>query len=171
MIWFSYDDWIGLFGFFQVELVHWPQYLILFITGSIAYRKNWLFGLKTKTGYVLLAAALFLAAATYTGVFFSSIYLWGIVSSFFAVFIIFGLITLFREKFNKTTPLMNVFSRSSYAAYLVHFPIVLVIQCALDTVSIGGAWGKFIIVSILSIVITYCISYLIIKIKYLNKVL
>ena len=171
-IWYSYDEWIGLFGFFQVEVAHWPQYLILFLAGGIAYRKNWIFTLKPKTGYVFLSIASFMVLLVYSGIFNSVLWeIWEIYSSILSVFIIFGLLTLFREKFNKTTPYLNIMSRMSYAAYIVHYPIVIMIQYMLDKVIIGGAWGKFIIVSILSIIITYGISYLLTRIKHINKIM
>ena len=171
MNWYLYDESIGLFGFFQVEVAHWPQYLVMLFTGCIAYRKNWLFNLNSRTGYSLLAIAVLIVVVVYAGVPFPSVIVWGIVSSFLAVCLVFGMITLFRDKLNKTTPFISVISRSSYTAYLIHFPIVLSIQYSLDKVSFGGAWGKFIIVSILSVAITYCASCFFLKVKYLNKVL
>lgn len=172
MIWYPFDHWIGFLGFFQVEVAHWPQYLILFIVGCVAYRKNWMFTLKTKTGYVLFSIALLMALLHYSKIIAPLIWsIWNIFSSVFAVFIIFGMLTLFREKFNGTSKYLNILSRISYAAYIIHYPIVLAVQHSFDKISIGGAWGKFIVVSILSICITYIVSYLLIKIKYINKVL
>ena len=172
MVWYPFDKWIGLFGFFQVEVAHWPQYLILFFTGCVSYRKNWIFSLKTKTGYIFFFIALIMALLHYSQIITPILWnIWNVYSSVFAVFIIFGMITLFREKFNQTSNFLSIISRVSYAAYIIHYPIVLTIQHSLDKVTIGGAWGKFITVSILSILITYCISYLLIKIKYINKVL
>jgi len=62
-------------------------------------------------------------------------------------------------------------SRSSFAAYIIHMPIVIAVQYALDTVVIGGAVGKFVTVSVISLVLTYTISALLIKVKPLGKVL
>lgn len=171
MIWYDIDYWTGLLGFFQVELAHWPQYLILFVTGIIAYRKNWIFTLKARTGYILLGISIVFAAVS----FIPAVRMPGMVRhvcyAIFCVCIIFGIITLFREKFNKTNPFLSALSKSSYAAYLIHFPIAIALQYALDKVSIGGVWGKFITVSILSIVVSYGISYLLTKVKFIKKVL
>jgi peptidoglycan/LPS O-acetylase OafA/YrhL len=172
MHWYPYDKWIGFLGFFQVEVAHWPQYLVLFIAGCIAYRKNWIFTLKTKTGYILFLVSLFMIIIVCIGLFRPLLLnIWGIYSSFLAAFIIFGMITFYRERYKIASPFMSVIARVSYAAYLIHFPIVLIIQYALDKVSIGGSWGKFIFVSFLSVVVTYSISYLLIRIKYLNTIL
>ena len=167
-IWYPIDDWRGVLGFFQVEVAHWPQYLTLFIVGIIAYRKNWLTALKTRTGYIALAIGIVMAAAVYIGAPVWDI--WPFYESFFAIALICGLITLFREKYNLTTPLLKTLSRSSYAAYIFHFPIVLSVQYLLDRVVIGGAVGKFITVSIISVVVTYLVSILIIRVKPLRKI-
>ena len=168
-IWYPIDVWEGIFGFFQVEVAHWPQYLILFVTGIIAYRKNWLSTLKTRTGYASLLIGILMAIAIYI---FDGVWeIWAIYESFFAVFLIFGLVTLFREKGNRTTPFLKILSRCSYGAYIFHFPIVLTVQFVLDTVVIGGAVGKFITASLISVALTYAFSFLFVKLKVLSKIL
>ena len=173
-IWYPIDYWTGLFGFFQVEIAHWPQYLVMFGLGIIAYRKNWLNTLKATTGYVSLAIGILMVAIVYVGTlnnFLARWNVWAIYESLLAVVLIFGLLTLFRKKANRATPFLRTLSRSSYAAYIIHMPIVLAIQYALDTVVIGGAIGKFITVSILSVVLTYVFSALLLRIKPLGKIL
>jgi len=175
-IWYPIDYWRGLFGFFQVEIARWSQYLVMFIVGIIAYRKNWLVTLKARTGYIALFIAILNVVARYIG--FNPWFLgweweliWAIWESFIAVFIIFGLLTLFREKGNRTTPFLKTLSRSSYAAYIFHMPIVLVVQYAFDRVVIGGAVGKFITVSFISVVASYALSVLLVRVKALGKIL
>lgn len=172
-IWFPIDYWTGIFGFFQVEIAHWPQYLVMFIVGIIAYRKNWLNTLSAKTGYI----ALFIAVLNIV-IFYSNFRpwmseynywaVWAVWESLIAVSLIFGLLTLFRGIGNRTTPFLQTLSRSSFTAYIIHMPIVLTIQYALDTVVIGGAIGKFLTVSIISIVLTYVLSILLVKVKPLG---
>ena len=176
-IWYPIDYWVGLFGFFQVEIAHWPQYLVMFIVGVIAYRKNWLHTLTVKTGYASLIIGLLLVLGVYSGAinllagFMESWKIWSIYESLLAVTVIVGLITLVREIGNQATPFLQTLSRSSFAAYIIHMPIVLLIQYALDTVVIGGAVGKFVTVSIFSVVLTYVLSALLIRIKPLSKIL
>jgi len=176
-IWYPIDYWRGVLGFFQVEIAHWPQYLVMFVAGIIAYRKNWLATLKAKTGYVALCIAILNVIAIHAGVLrlLVSLYngwmVWAIWESAIAVCMIFGLLTLFREKCDWTTPFLKTMSRSSYAAYIIHMPIVLAVQYAFDAVVIGGAAGKFITVSIISIVLTYALSALLVRVKPLGKIL
>ena len=66
-IWYPIDYWAGVLGFFQVEVAHWPQYIVMFVVGIIAYRKNWLNNLQAKTGYACLGIALLLIAGVYSG--------------------------------------------------------------------------------------------------------
>jgi len=169
--WFPIDYWKGVLGFFQAEIAHWPQYFIMFILGIIAYRKNWLNTLETKTGYVLLMIGIILAIIVYVGVPVRNIRIWDVYEPFLAVSLIFGLLTLFREKGNGINPFLKLLSRSSYAVYIIHVSIVLTIQYLLDKAVIGGAVGKFIIVSIISIIISYIIGILLLKIKLLRNIL
>jgi len=167
--WYPIDYWVGLFGFFQVEIAHWPQYIVMFIVGVIAYRKNWLNTLNAKTGYVCLVLAGLLVVGVYSGFAgilvrrFEHFNLWAVYGSILAVTMVFGLLTLFREKCNSTAPFLKILSESSFTAYIIHFPIVLTVQYLLDTVVIGGAVGKFITVSVISVVVTYVFSALIVK--------
>jgi peptidoglycan/LPS O-acetylase OafA/YrhL len=177
-IWYPIDYWVGLLGFFQVEIAHWPQYLVMFVVGIIAYRKNWLNTLSIKTGYTSLLIAILLALGVYIGT-LNALYgqfeswwkVWAIYESLLAVTMVFGLLTLFREIGNRTTPFLQTLSRSSFAAYIFHMPIVLTVQYALDTVVIGGAIGKFIIVSVISVAITYALCAFLVRVKPLGKIL
>ena len=174
-IWYPIDYWVGLFGFFQVEIAHWPQYLVMFVIGITAYRKNWLNTLKPSIGYTALAIGVIMVVYIYMGALGVTPEIWdtfwAIYESLLAVALIFGLLTLFRERGNKTSPFTKTLARSSYAAYIIHLPIVLAVQWSLDTVVIGGAWGKFIAVGIISIVLSYVASALIIKIKLIGRII
>ena len=176
-IWYPIDYWVGVLGFFQVEVAHWPQYIVMFVVGITAYRKNWLNNLNAKTGYACLGIALLLIVGVYSGVasrlinHFESWNIWAVYGSLLAAAMTFGLIALLREFGNHTTPFLQTLSRSSFAAYIIHMPIVLAVQYALDTVVIGGAVGKFITVSVISIMLTYVLSALLIKIRPLSKIL
>ena len=174
-IWYPIDYWVGLLGFFQVELAHWPQYFVMFAVGITAYRKNWLSALDAKTGYAFLAFGILMVAYIYVGTpgitHESWDVFWAIYESLLAVVLIFGLLTLFREKGNRTTPFLKTLSCSSYAAYIIHMPIVLAIQFAFDTVVIGGAVGKFVTVSIISVLLTFALCALLVRGNLLGKIL
>lgn len=166
-IWYPIDKWIALFGFMQSEIAHLPQYIILFIVGAAAYRKSWFITISQNTGKLSLSLGCVMAFIIYLCHFIYEPILdiiysnWTFYESFMCIFLCFGLITLFREKLNFTTPISKFLSDNSYAAYIFHFPIVLTIQYILDKVNIFGAAGKFLSVTFLSIVSTYLIASLI----------
>lgn len=176
-IWYPQDRWVGLLGFIQTEPAHLPQYLMLFTVGIIAYRKNWFSGIRKITGYSSLILGITMALIVYFIKFFpheveKTLWSnWAIYESFLAVFLCFGLIVLFREKMNYTSKLLNYLSENSYASYIFHYPIVLTVQYSLDKINICGAWGKFLTVSVLSIVITYLVSSFIRKLPYMKRVI
>lgn len=175
--WYPIDRWIGILGFIQAEIAHLPQYLILFITGVLASRKGWFDGIKKQTGHHLFAIGLLMAAIIYLQPLFpnsvgTAVYEnWAYYESFMAVCLCWGLIVLFRERLNFTSPRLKFFAENSYAAYIFHFPVVLAVQYSLDTVHIFGATGKFLTVGVLSITITYGVSYLVRKLPYVRRVI
>jgi len=175
-IWFPIDYWFGLLGFIQVEPAHFPQYSTMFIVGIIAYKNNWFSRINNRQGYASLSLGLAMALLIYLRpvlpeTFINAVYsTWVVFESFMAVFLCFGLIVLFREKFSSTNSLLKSLSSTAYLAYILHYPIVILVQYLLDKVVIINPTGKFITVSILSVVFTFTISYLIRKIKFLQKI-
>jgi peptidoglycan/LPS O-acetylase OafA/YrhL len=175
-IWYPIDKWVKILGFIQSEPAHLPQYAMMFVTGIVASRKLWFQKMDKKKGFIMLGLGLVMAGMiflphlppAFVKLFFHNT---AIYESFMAVFISWGLIVLFREFFNNTGAKMKRLAGDSYAAYIFHFPIVIAIQYAFDKVVIGGALGKFITVSILSIVLTYVFSDIIRKIPGVKKIL
>jgi peptidoglycan/LPS O-acetylase OafA/YrhL len=177
-IWYPQDRWVALLGFIQAEPAHLFQYLVLFTVGIIAYRKNWFSNIRKITGYSSLILGITMALIVYFIKFFPHEVVgkaiwsnWGAYESFLAVFLCFGLVVFFREKMSYTSKLLNYLSENSYAAYIFHFPIVLAIQYSLNKINIFGVWGKFLTVSVLSIVITYFVSSIIRKVPYMKRVI
>ena len=175
--WYPIDSWVGILGFIQAEIAHLPQYLTLFITGIIACRKSWFDSITKKTGYCVLKIGLLMALIIYLRLIIPDsvrmiIYEnWAIYESFMAIFICWGLIIFFRERINTTSPCLQFLAENSYAAYIFHLPIVLAVQYSLDKVDILGPIGKFLIVSLLSIIITYGVSYGIRNLPHVRRVI
>jgi len=174
-IWYPIDKWVKLFGFVQAELAHLPQYVGMFITGIVASRKQWFQTIDKGKGFILLSAGIVMAAMEYLVSFLPLIFIklihGAIYESFMTVFISWGLIVFFREFFNNAGALMKWLAGNSYAAYIFHLPVVITIQYMLDTVVIGGALGKFITVSIMSVILTYGLSGIIRGIPGIKRVL
>jgi fucose 4-O-acetylase-like acetyltransferase len=176
-IWFPIDSWIGLFGFIQMEPAHFPQYLIFFIVGIIAVKKDWLKKVTRKQGYLSLGLGIIMAVLVYClhlmpKTLGKLVYIsWFAYESFMAVFISFGLLVLFREVFAVTNSLTKIMSSCAYLVYILHYPIAIAVQYLLDKFIIVNATGKFITVSVITIAVTFLISYILRMIKPLRKVI
>jgi len=174
---YDIDTWVSLLGFIQAEIAHLPQYVLLFITGILAYRNDWFGKIGKKTGYTALCIAAIIAGLIYlravlpTEVSYFMHDHWDALEPFLAVFMSFGLIVLFREKFNRTSRGLDFMAKNSYAVFVFHFPIVIFIQYLFGQMGLTGVWGSFIGVSLTSIAITYAFSALIRKIPSVKSIL
>ena len=166
------DKWIPLFGFIQAEVAHLPQYIIFFIIGIIAFKKDWFIEINKKVGYTAFLLGGIMAGVVYlegyipiaiTNIIFEN---WAFYDSFMAVFLCWGLIVFFRERVNISSKTLKVLSDNTYTAYIVHFPLILVIQYGLSKVEAYSATGEFILVSILSITLTFFLIWLVKRITY-----
>ncbi len=176
-IWYPIDRWTGLLGFIQSEPAHLPQYFLMFITGIIAYRNDWMNKITENSGRVFLTAGLSLSSLVWFSLLLPDSFIriiwksWPVYESTLAVALSWGLIIFFRKSFNFTNKFLDNLAAASYAVYIFHFPVVLFFQYSLDKVVLGGAMGKFLIVSVLSVITTFFISWIIKKIPGFNKVL
>jgi len=173
---FPIDSWVWVFGFLQSEVAHLPQYAILFVTGIIAYSNDWFSKITKQTGYGSLGIGIFLTIPIFlrnllpADYYTTIINIWSVYESFVAVFLSWGLITLFREKCNTASNFSKILAENSYAAFILHFPIVFAVQYYLEKIPLRNAEFRFILVSIVSVVVTYACSTLIRKIPIVRKV-
>jgi glucan biosynthesis protein C len=137
-IWYPIDKWIGFLGFIQVEVAHLPQYLSLFVLGTVAYRRNWVLGMPTARGLrwlgIGVAAVLIGWVARALG---QSGVIFPIAESFVATGLTVGLCTLFRERWNGAGALAKRLHADAFGAYLIHFPIVVACQYAVGLLPVG----------------------------------
>ena len=88
------DHWIGLCGL-VLEPAHYLQYVMMFVMGIVASRKEWLTRMGDRTGAVALTVGVALAVGNYMrdgGPWDAFVWRWfGIYESFMCVSISFGL--------------------------------------------------------------------------------
>ena len=169
-------------------LAYLPQYLSFFIVGMIAYRRDWFRTLPDRMGKVgfvtAVAATLLLFPFPIIGILGgtmrflgngswpSAIYaLW---DSAFAVGLSLASITFFRRYLNGKSSLGNFLSQQSYAVYVIHSPIIVVLAYAFYLVA--APWGigpflKFVLASIVMVPICFIVAFLIRKIPGVSRVL
>ena len=174
------DAWIGFLGFIQVAFADIPRDLSFFILGIIAYENDWLRRFPSNRGYLWLGIGILLTLVPIvlasTGNMGNAFGRGGerLIYTFWEAFYCFGvslgLIVLFRQRLNHSSKLLATLAAASYAVYLFHVPVVVMLQYALANLCLN-AFNKFLLVSIFGVTATFAFSGLIRKIPIVNKVL
>ena len=166
-----------------------PQYLSLFIVGTVAYRRNWFRTTPGSMGVVgfvtVLVATVLLFPFALSGNLFSLevpeiwVFLGGgtfqsgvyaLWDSIFVVGMCLAAITFFRRFFNQESGFGSFLSQQSYAVYIIHVPIVVFIAVALKGIELG-AWLKFGLLAVIAVPTCFVLAYLIRKIPGVSRVL
>jgi glucan biosynthesis protein C len=180
--------WPNGTSFYNMQFCYFSQYIAFFIAGTLAYRQSWLTTLPTSTGrrwgriglfgglalWIALLAfggALTGQAATYGGGWHWQSLGMSVLESMAGVGLSLGCLTLFRSRFNSQGPRAAFFSANAFAVYVFHPPVLIVITRLMG----GLPWEallKFILATLLSIVVTYVLcAYVIRKIPLLKNIL
>jgi glucan biosynthesis protein C len=165
--------WPNGTSFYNMQFCYFSQYVAFFIAGTLAYRHNWLSTMsKTMSkrwGFIglfgglaiwLTLVATNVHAKTYAP--FDGGWHWQslsmcLVESLAGTGISLGILGLFREKFNRQGRWAAFFSASAFAVYVFHTPILIVITRLMTDLH----WLpllKFVLATVLCIVVTYALS-------------
>jgi glucans biosynthesis protein C len=162
------DTWIGFLGFIQIEPAHILQYASLFLIGIYAGPRGWLQHMPVRRGFTWLALGLGLALLCYmvvgTGVvrrFDSQSWLVCAWESTLCTGLCVGLPVAFREFANRTGAFLGMLAANSYAAYVFHFPFVMLIQWLLIGSGLPIA-GRIVLTVIGAIVATLVFTNLVV---------
>lgn len=167
------NGWMMVGGVVRMEAAHMPIYMVLFVLGLAARRGDWFARLTRRTGWMLLAIGGVLALGIYLR---DALHYrqwmgpWWLYESFMGVFLSFGLIALFRFRFDAATPLLRWLSAQSYAAYLLHVFFVLGLQFLFDRVPMGGGWGKFLFVAVAGSILSYAAAWAVRRIPGVGRI-
>jgi peptidoglycan/LPS O-acetylase OafA/YrhL len=183
--WYPIDEWLALLWIVPAELAHFPQYVAMFVLGIMAYRGDWLRRMSTTTAMVWLGVGLassvglsafvLLAGERKNDVidtggfnFQSAVYSgW---EALICVGLSVGLVVLFRQAFERSRPVLAAMAAASYAAYIVHWLIVIGLQSAIADVRLP-ALVKFGIVTAGAVVLAFGIGHLSRRVPGLRVVL
>ncbi|MDO4496954.1 MAG: acyltransferase family protein [Bacteroidales bacterium] len=167
------DYWTGLW-ILVFEPAHYLQYVMMFVLGLLAYRFEWLSRMSRATGLTSLILGTLLAVGNYLrldGVWSQFVWQWfGIYESLMCIFISFGLLWLYREYANGQSVLLRWCAEQSYGAYIFHLPLMLIVQNILDEVWVG-AFGKFMLVGIVTTLLAFLQTWLLRLVPGVKKVL
>ena len=181
---------IGKAVFEFPTLAYLPQYLGFFVLGTVAHRQNWFRNLPGSMGVVGFAlavvAGVFLFPLAFSGQMFtlvvgpaldnamgsgqwqSAVYaLW---DSIFAVGMCLALIPLFRRFFNGQGRFGRVLSQHSYAVFVFHIPVVVVVAYVLRGIALESLL-KFTLASVIAVPASFVVAYVVRKIPLASRVL
>ena len=164
-IWFPLGDWEL---WHLMEPARYTGYIILFIAGIAAYRNNWLEAITPSVARLwavvlaVFSGLLFVLYITFgdsltlggLSVQNACVSLW---DAFVGISACICLIALFRQKFDQTGTLRRVLADNVYGVYLVHVPLLLLIQQALVTVPLHP-FLKFLVVSVVAVPLCFVLS-------------
>jgi glucan biosynthesis protein C len=170
-------------------LAYLPQYVTFFIIGTVATRNDWfrtLPGSKGVVGFVLaVVATVLLLPLAVSGSLFSleliepagflgnghwqsAVYaLW---DSLFAVGMSMAALTFFRRFLGSENRVGTFLSQQSYAVYLIHVPIIVLIAVMLKEAGLGTL-PKFGLAAIIIVPICFAVAYVLRKIPGVSRVL
>jgi fucose 4-O-acetylase-like acetyltransferase len=165
--WHPIDRWTNVLGFVRVAFADFPRDLSFFVIGAVAYRHQWFLRFPAREGWVWLTVGLIAAGLWY-------VYILGLKTSWpiggDAMGVIYplweallccgmciGLLVLFREKLDFHGSFARALARSQYAAYLFHGPIVILLQMALNGVTLPP-FSKFAFVTLAGVPLTFLFS-------------
>ena len=184
---------VSLFVYFLSfpTIAYLPQYLLFFIVGTVAYRRDWFRTTPGSMGIVgfvtALVATVILFPLAFSGQMFSLQFTpeiftnlqgngtwqsaaYALWDSIFAVGMFLAALTFFRRFFNQDSKFGRFLAQQSYAVYLIHIPIVVFIGVALKGLQLG-ALLKFSIVAIIAVPVCFVVAYVLRKIPGVSKVI
>jgi len=173
-------------GFVYLQPAFFPQYVMMFVAGILAYRGNWLpvlveagqrrwkwvavgCFLALPAGFALGGGASGNLEVYFTGFAWQAIFLhiWvGLSCVSFSL----ALMGLLARRFNTPGRLQALLSQNTYASYVLH-PLVLVpLTIAMNDLVVPGL-GKFALAALLAISISYLLGYLLRRLPGVARVL
>lgn len=159
------DKWIALFGFLVCEPAHLTQYVLLFVMGILASRRNWLDRMPKSMGIVAFVLAIGLACCLWLApdnsplinLVTSKWYAW---EAAVAVFMSTGLLWLFRDVLNKSDKFLKWCADQSYGAYVLHLLLMLGFQFLTDSIWLGGGTEKFLFIGVCTTFLSFGLAWL-----------
>lgn len=183
-LWYPINEWVPLLFVVAAEPAHLPQYVGLFAAGVVAYRSDWFNRLSTQVGMTWLAIGLSASAAYYVfslnvddkggyvqrggDTWQSGLYCaW---EALICVGLCVGLIVLLRSVVHRAGPIMKAMAAASYAAYILHWMIVVGLQAGIEPLALP-ATAKFMVVSVFGIALAFGVGHWSRRVPGLNVVM
>lgn len=187
---FAVRIWLPISWAFEplnLQFPFFPQYICFFIIGIIAYRGDWFARIPKAVGRFWLAIAvifililfpvLFVAGGAPTGNVsqFAGGMHWqclaySVWEQFVGLAMIVGLLVLFRERLNRQGTLAKAASASTYTAYIIHAPVIVLLALTLRNVKLYPL-AKFSLVAAVAVPICFALGNFIRKLPPARRIL
>ena len=167
----------------NLQLAFFPQYILLFSAGILAYRQGWLTEISDRVrkawSTVAIAAMISLPVIMVTIVLTSPAgpeagldqakggltVLSMLTAAWEAVYCVsmpILLLTIFRRRFDRQSRLSQFLSRNAYAVYIIHAPVIVFTALMFRSLSLDPLL-KFILVSPLAVALCFLISQTLVR--------
>jgi hypothetical protein len=184
-IWYPIDRWVTIL-LLGLEIAHMPQYISLFVLGILAYRRNWFLGISDRVGKLWLWVAvvcmvllpiIFVVGGAMEGkvdVFKGGVHWQAAITALWesalCMGMIVGLLVLFRRRLDHQGPLAKAMAASSFAVYIIHQPVLIVLGLALRGVRLPHLL-KFALVAPVSVALCFGIAHYLRKLPLVREIL
>ncbi|UCC63764.1 MAG: acyltransferase, partial [Anaerolineae bacterium] len=184
-IWLPVGWWFSPLNF---QFPHFPQYISLFILGTIAYRRGWLSAIsedaargrlwgRVVTFLIALAPVLFVAGgalkgstAPFRGGIHWQALTYALWEQFVCVGMVISLLVWFRKRHDHQGRLARAMSASAYAVYICHAPILIFVSLGLRSTELYPLL-KFALASLISIPICFVVGGLVRRLPITARIL
>jgi surface polysaccharide O-acyltransferase-like enzyme len=171
----------------NMQLCFFSQYILLFIVGVVAWRRDWLMRIPYRFGVRWLTLALTVGTLAWLGIVIAALsthtedrlsggWTWQSAAlcfweSFFCVGVSLGLLVLFREKFSHQGKITRWLSDNAFSVYVFHPPLLIAVTLAMRNLE-APKLAKFLYATVLGVAVTYLASSLVFRrIPLLKRVL
>jgi surface polysaccharide O-acyltransferase-like enzyme len=191
LITFVVRIWLPVGWYFAplgLQFPHFPQYISLFILGTVAYRRGWLPAISEDAArcrlwgrvaaiLIALAPVLFVVGgalegntALFRGGLHWQALAYALWEQFLCVAMVISLLALFRKRLDHQGRLARAMSASAYAVYVCHAPILVFVALGLRNMELYPL-VKFALASLISIPICFVAGGLLKRLPMARRIL
>ncbi|MBN1126796.1 MAG: acyltransferase family protein, partial [Sedimentisphaerales bacterium] len=164
-----------------------PQYIVLYILGVAAYRHDWLGRIPSSMGRLWLVVAAMMILIVLPGMFLlgggtkgnvepfkGGLHVQALALAFWeqltGVAMVVGLAVWFRDRFNRQSALLAAAAKSSYTAYIIHAPVIILYALTVRSVALP-VLPKFTLAVLITVPLCFGLGNLIRKLPGARKIL
>lgn len=172
---------------FGLPIGSFPQYIALFIVGTVAASRRWFIGIPDRTGRRWLVVSLVMILVVFPTMFLLGGALEGNTDPFMGglhwqslifslweqsvcVSLVIAVLVWFRKRFDRQGRLAQRMSSSAYTVYLLHAPVLVLIGLGLRGITLHPLL-KFVMVSPIAVGLCFLISDFLRRLPLLRSIL